>query len=371
MRSWSIAPFAAAALAAVGGSGGAALAEQGMRISGPYLHANLAVYLVHGASAGGAVPLTLQEALAKSQVQVVETGSVNELQIENTGANEVFIQAGDIVKGGKQDRVLTVSFVLPPKSGRVPIASFCVEQGRWAARGKEDQAKFSSAGEAMPSRTALLAMAAPPPPAATERPPAATAAAPQPEGANRAAVQQIARERDEVSKKQREVWASVAATQKKLSSGLNAPVASPQSASSLQLSLENEKLKAARGGYIGALQPAGEKEADVIGYVVAINGRVSTANLYPSNGLFRKMWSKQLAAAVTEAIGEKPDAAPAAAPPPAPAVTEFLAQAEKGKSYERTMATGARQEVRDADKALYNEARTADGKWVHRSYLAK
>ncbi len=30
-----------------------------------------------------------------------------------------------------------------------------------------------------------------------------------------------------------------------------------------------------------------------------------------------------------------------------------------------------RQEVRDADKSLYNEARGADGKWIHRSYLAK
>ena len=109
------------------------------------------------------MPLTLQEALAKGQVQVVETGRVNELQIENTGGEQVFIQAGDIVKGGKQDRVLTVSLLLPAKSGSVPIASFCVEQGRWSARGKEDHAKFSSAKESMPSRSALLAMAAPPP----------------------------------------------------------------------------------------------------------------------------------------------------------------------------------------------------------------
>jgi hypothetical protein len=178
---------------------------------------------------------------------------------------------------------------------------------------------------------------------------------------------------DEVSTKQRQVWDSVAVTQKKLSSGLNAAVASPQSASSLQLALENEKLKEARAAYVGALQAAGETDADVVGYVVAINGRMSNANLYPSNALFRKMWNKQLAAAVTEAIGERPGAPPAAAPspPPAPAVTEFLAEAEKGKSYERAAAAGARQEVRDADKSLYNEARSADGKWIHRSYLAK
>lgn len=364
MRSWSVAPLAAAACAALGASGGAALADPGTRVSGPHVHANLAVYFVHGASAGGAVPLTLQEALAKGRVQVIETGRVNELQIENTGSEQVFIQAGDIVKGGKQDRVLTVSFLLPANSGRVPIASFCVEQGRWAARGKEDLAKFSSAAEAMPSRTALLAMAALPPKASPEpgRPIAA---------GNAAAVQQIARERDEVAKKQREVWDQVASTQKKLSEGLKASVASPQSASSLQLALENDKLKEARAAYIKALQPSGEKDADVIGYVVAINGRMSAANLYPSNALFRKMWEKQLAAVVTEAIGEKQDAAAPAPPPPAPAVTEFLAEAEKGAAQERVVAAGARQEVRDAAKSLYNEARTADGKWIHRSYLAK
>jgi hypothetical protein len=370
MRSISVAPLAAAALAMAGASGGTAFAAEDMRISGPHAHNNLAVYFVHGANAGGPVPLTLQEALAKGQVQVVETGRVNELQIENTGSEQVFIQAGDIVKGGKQDRVLTVSFLLPANSGRLPIASFCVEQGRWSARGKEDQAKFSSAGEAMPSRSALLAMAAPPP--AKESPQAGAVV--NPAGGNSAAAARVAREVDEVAKKQREVWDSVAVTQKKLSQGLNAPVASPQSASSLQLALENEKLKEARTAYITALQPAGETGTDIVGYVVAINGKMSAANLYPSNALFRKMWSKQLAAVVTEAIGENPASAPAAVPSPAPAsaaATEFLAEAEKGKTYERAVAAGARQEVRDADKSLYNEARSADGKWIHRSYLAK
>ena len=368
MRSISVAPLAAAALAMAGASSGTAFASEDTRISGPHVHENLAVYFVHGASAGGPVPLTLQEALAKGHVQVIETGRVNELQIENTGSEQVFIQAGDIVKGGKQDRVLTVSFLLPASSGRLPIASFCVEQGRWSARGKEDNARFSSAGEAMPSRSALLAMAAPPPE------PSQPQAGASPAGNSPAVAMRVGRELDEVAKKQREVWDSVATTQRKLSRGLNAPVASPQSASSLQLALENEKLKDARIAYIGALQATGEKEADVVGYVVAINGKMSAANLYPSNALFRKMWDKQLAAVVTEAIGESPGAAPAVAPapPPAPAAaTEFLAEAEKGKTYERGVAAGTRQEVRDADKSLYNEARGADGKWIHRSYLAK
>ena len=59
---------------------------------------------------------------------VYETGTVGELQIENLGDLDVFIQAGDILKGGRQDRVIGVDFILGKRSGRVSIPSFCVEQ---------------------------------------------------------------------------------------------------------------------------------------------------------------------------------------------------------------------------------------------------
>ena len=109
------------------------------------MHENLAIYFIHGKSAPGKVPLTLDEAMAKGTVKVRETSNVNQLEIENLGNEEVFVQSGDIVKGGKQDRTLMVSLVLPPKSGSIPIASFCVEEGRWSARGREDAKNFATA----------------------------------------------------------------------------------------------------------------------------------------------------------------------------------------------------------------------------------
>lgn len=359
MRLWTFAPLFAATFACAGLPSGAN-ADPATRVSGPKVHENLAIYFVHGPSANGPVPLTLQEAVVGGSVVVGETGQVNELVIENTGDQEVFIQAGDIVKGGKQDRVLTVSLLLPPKSGKLPIASYCVEQGRWSVRGKEDVGRFTSANDAMPSRSALLAMLAPPPAAKAE--PSAPPA-------------RVTGDRNETSVKQRKVWDDVARTQDKLRAGLGGEVASPQSATSLQLSLENEKLKAARAAYIAALQAAGEEGNDIIGYVVAINGQIGSANIYPSNALFRKMWSKQLAASVTEAIGERakpatPDAKPAAAPA-APVASEFLAKAEKGRSEERATIKGLRQETRDGDTGLFNETKRADGRWVYRNYLAK
>src|SRR5262249_19579016 len=162
--------------------------------------------------------------------------------------------------------------------GLIPIASFCVENGRWSARGAEDAARFSSAREAMPSMSALLAMTLP----------AAEPSGTGPSSQGPASAVRQARDPDDVAGRLRKVWDEVATTQKKLSSGLNASVASPQSGSSLQLSLENDKLKEARSAYLAALKAPGEKDGDVLGYVVAINGQVRAANVYPSNGLFRK-----------------------------------------------------------------------------------
>src|SRR5262245_30763766 len=126
------------------------------RISGPYSHDNLTIFLVHGASSQGPVPLTLEEALEKGNVKVHETGTVAELEIENVGNEDVFVHAGDIVKGGQQDRVVTASLVMKAKSGRVPLSVFCVESGRWAARGDEDRATFASSKEMLPTREAKL-----------------------------------------------------------------------------------------------------------------------------------------------------------------------------------------------------------------------
>src|SRR5215467_8494394 len=75
----------------------AATAHAGdFRISGPFTHDNLAIYLLHGS--GGKANrklLTLQEAMDRKKVVVFETGQVNELSIENRSGEEVYVQSGD------------------------------------------------------------------------------------------------------------------------------------------------------------------------------------------------------------------------------------------------------------------------------------
>ena len=250
MSLWNL--LAAAVSLCLGPLVGVAQAEtaDGYRLSGPAVHGNLAIYFVHGQSRGGPVPLTLAEALAKKTIEVREIGRVNELTIENTGNEEVFIQAGDIVKGGQQDRVIAVSLLLKPHSGALSIASFCVEQGRWSARGSEEVDKFSSANASLPSRSAKLDLAGLP--------------ASAPGGAEAASV----------SKRQQEIWKSVGEIQGKLANNLGAPVAAPRSRTSLQLALENGGLERAQADYVRALQPLGEKDDDIVGYVFPINGKI-------------------------------------------------------------------------------------------------
>src|SRR4051812_34611977 len=212
---WSLLAAITASPLLLSGLAGFAAAQsaEGIRVTGPIVHENLAVYFVRGPSAAGKVPLTLDEALAKRLVQVRETGNVNQLELENLGNDEVFIQSGDIVKGGQQDRTLMVSLVLPPKSGRVPIASFCVEQGRWSARGREDVKSFTTASASVPSREMKLAMKAPMPASpvpAPGAPPVAYA---------------------ETGARQQQVWDGVRKTQERLTGNLGESVRSKQSAS--------------------------------------------------------------------------------------------------------------------------------------------
>ena len=81
----------------------------------------------------GLNPLTLDEALARRTLVVMEKGEgqVPTLLVENRGAEHVFIMAGEILVGGKQNRILRTDVLLPPYSGPIELPAYCVEAGRW------------------------------------------------------------------------------------------------------------------------------------------------------------------------------------------------------------------------------------------------
>jgi len=305
------------------------------RISEPVSYKNLSIFLIHGKdenSKGNII--TLQEALERKLFVVYETSEVNDLEVENLSKElDVFIQSGDIVKGGKQDRVLAVSIIIPARSGRVSIQAFCVESGRWTKRGVEDAAKFTSSNERIVTKELKLA-------------------------ANSARSQQ-------------EVWDKVSEAQTRLSNTVGEKVNAPQSNSSLQLSLENRQVTASVDEYVRQLAGIANGKADVIGYAFAVNGKLNSADIYVSNALFKKVWMKMLKAAATEAVAESRSVR-LAAPVKADAVKGFIDDSEKARAKQETLASGARLVTREDKDNVMFEARDERSKAVvHKSYVKK
>jgi len=309
------------------------------RISGPYESGNLSVFLIHaepatgGGSAAGAY-LTLDEALVTGQAAVYETGDVNELEVQNKSKDRtLFIQAGDIVKGGRQDRVLSVDLILPPGWGKTPITAFCVEQGRWSARGDEPAQQFASADKSLAGKELKLAAKS--------------------------------------ARSQAEVWNAVAKTQAKLAASVGEEVTAPASPTSLQLSLENRKVAEAVSKHVAALAELAAAHPDAVGYLYAVNGKISGGDVYASPLLFRKLWPRLLEASVTEAVAEHSDA-PSGQGMAADDAAAFLTAMDSAAATDQQLPAGVTLVSRESDQAAAYETRsTSTDGWIHRSYVAK
>lgn len=304
-------------------------------LEGPFTQGNLSVFLVHGADKiKGQTFVTLQEALVQKKVIVREKREVNELSIENVSAEEVYVQSGDIVKGGAQDRMLVTDLILPPHSGVIPIAAFCVENGRWSRRGNEEVTTFTSSANTVASREVKLA----------------------------------AKEKGSQS----EVWSQVAAAQDKLSANTGGSVRSAASPTSFQLALENKSVQTSADSYFKALSGITDDKTDVIGYVFAINGKINSADIYASSALFKKLWPKLLQASAIEAVaelrrGEKFDA------PKAGEVQGFLEDGTKGTAQEKNVSERVQMVTRDAKENVSFDTvdRAKPDVVVHRNIIKK
>lgn len=307
------------------------------KITGPYTHDNLSVFLIHGKDRiTGKTFLTLQEAITQKKVIVYETRSVNELAIENVSNDEVYVQSGEIVKGGQQDRVLAIDMIVPARSGKMPIAAFCVEHGRWSKRGTEQVTVFSSSAEVVSTRDLKLAAKS--------------------------------------ARSQGEVWKNVTVAQDKLSSNVGVRVNAGASESSLQLALENKAVQKSADEYVKALARIMDGRKDVIGYAFAINGKLNSADVYASSSLFKKLWPKLLKASAIEAIAEFRKGGKFA-PVAKNEVKTFLDDSETGKAAEKSEDLTKRIQLitRESADHVFFETRDRSQKqvWVHRNYIKK
>lgn len=302
------------------------------RLSGPYTHKNLTFFLVHGKDQTNKPFLTLQEALAQKKVRVYETKDVNELAIRNLSNQDIYVQAGDIVRGGEQDRMISVDFIVPPKSGRMPIDAFCVESGRWNQRGDEAPATFASSENSATNELKIAAKS---------------------------------------DKSQQAVWENVAVVQANLSKNVGGVVNSTVSVSSMELSMEDRKVKETSAAYINTFANLVQNKSDVIGYVLVINGVVNSADIYASHALFAKLWPKLLKSSSVEAIAELNDTEHQ--PVTSETVQTFFADSEKPTASAKEVTPRVRMVTREDDKNIFSETQDRQQKdgWIHRNYIKK
>lgn len=386
-----------------GGSDRKEVQAGGYRISGPHTHANLTIFLLHGKNTLPNTPfLTLAEALAQKKAVVHETEHVNQLALENLAKDcEIFIQSGDLVRGGKQDRSIASDVILPRRSGKVSVPAFCVEKGRWRQRQRENATRFEASTNQLATTDLKLAlqfgggfnlgggMDTGRMQAGGIRP-GPVAQFGQIGGFNLGGFQfgglqfggfqfggQPGRMPDPnpapAMDGQSAIWKQVIEAQRKLSQRLGKSVESNDSPTSLQLTLEDKDLKKKVGQYLKELGKITKGEKEVIGFAYAINGKVMGADVYGSGELFIKLWPKLLEACVVEAVAEL-EAQKRFQPPKAAAVEAFLADAHLAKK---------KQEVKSSEriKGLIHEGNgvvlfeTRDGQHknavLHRNYVAK
>ena len=125
------------------------------RLAEPIRYENLSVFpIVSRQSADTAGFATLDEGLSAGEVVISEGGaemirrsrdghpvaipeqrgaSVNQLVLINRGSKPLLLLAGELVSGGKQDRIISKDRIVPPGAAPLPLDVFCVEAGRWSS----------------------------------------------------------------------------------------------------------------------------------------------------------------------------------------------------------------------------------------------
>jgi hypothetical protein len=148
---FATAKFCSSARAADPAAGEPQLAQPGWRLAQPIAFENLTIFpVVTTQDADTSGFATLDEALASGEALITEQGAemrrmrdgamapnyqsgpqVNQLVLINRGKRPLILLAGEVVSGGKQDRIIGKDRIVPTGAAPLPLDVFCVEHGRW------------------------------------------------------------------------------------------------------------------------------------------------------------------------------------------------------------------------------------------------
>jgi len=198
----------------------------------------------------------LKEAISDQRITITEMeggATVRTLMARNNSTDTIFLMAGEVVKGGKQDRVIAQDVILKP-SEELDLGAFCVESGRWSYRGT-GSTEFGSYF-----------------------------------GVSGNSVRKVAAS----DQNQSMVWSKVADITEK-----NGAESSTGALTELEYSEEyQQRFKA----YLDHFKNAFNADTAVIGFVAATGDSVLGCDLFATNALFLKAYENIIQAYVTEAM---------------------------------------------------------------------
>ncbi|HTC56231.1 MAG TPA: DUF6569 family protein [Candidatus Sulfotelmatobacter sp.] len=275
----------------------------GYKVLEPIRHGSLTVFPVVAArSYATGEFLTLDEGLRSGEVVVTEYGNVhglmrrrpapavqmqnaevNRLVLINNAKRPLLLLAGEIVTGGKQDRVIGKDRIVPAESDPVDLSVFCVEPGRWVASSEHFGASGATYGGAIGGAASGTLMAQP-----------------------------SVRAKAMGDKDQAEVWAEVKKQQQSVAVEVTAAAPAStreiQSTSSYARVMENKDVKEKVDEIAAPIQQNYEslikqlRDRKAVGVVVAVNGRIIWADVFASTDLLERYWPKLVRSYASEAV---------------------------------------------------------------------
>jgi hypothetical protein len=291
---------------------GETTASSGYKVLEPIRHGNLTVFPVVAAKTYPTAEfLTLDEGLRSGEVLVTEAGSVqglirrpttpavhhngaevNRLVLVNNSKRPLLLLAGEIVTGGKQDRVIGKDRIVPPESDPVDLSVFCVEPGRWVATSEHFGASEAMYGYAIGGP--IHGTTAPAPMAMMARPSVRASAM--------------------ADKDQNKVWDEVRKNQAAETVTMQVTGAAPAVAteiaqtSSYAKVMENAEVKKQVDAVAKPIEESYQslirqlRDRNAVGVVVAVNGRIICADVFASTSLLEKYWPKLVRSYASEAV---------------------------------------------------------------------
>jgi ARG and Rhodanese-Phosphatase-superfamily-associated Protein domain len=325
------------------------------RLGTAFTYENLTIFPVLSDQTGTRADLiTLDEGLRSGKVTITEMGAdgslrtidrrqlsssaeVNRLALTNKSGKALVLIAGEMILGGRQDRIVGHDCIIEASDAPVPLDVFCVEHGRWSGGSGFGQSGRNVAIDQGAGKDEAIKLATIAPLARPD-----------------------IREKAQAKKSQEQVWSSVAETVT-----VNG---TSTSTGTLKSVYEDKAVNRKIEAYERALRDSLSAEG-IVGVVAAIGNKVISADVFANHSLFQGYWPKMLKSYALEAVSTKSTGKAQVMKAEAEAFLARVQGTSAGNGQEGVYRLKENQSVADASFELEYTAKTPS--LVHFNRVAK